>query len=144
MMLFLGSIIGCPLAGWLSDKIARRRPLMVIGAMMCLLIVFGIVYLPYGSYAILCALFLMLGIVSSAQVIGYPLVAESSPRVVTAMSVSIVNITTIAGIGMIQALFGYLMDLHIYHRLHHMSTDFISSDFNAAIWVVSRGLPGLL
>ncbi|MCH9644863.1 MAG: MFS transporter [Gammaproteobacteria bacterium] len=139
MMLFLGAIIGCPIAGWVSDRMGVRRPPMIVGAVLCLLITLAIIYLPHPSYFSVFILFLLLGIISSVQVVGYPLVAESSPRVVTATSVSIVNITTVAGIGVIQALFGYMMDVHIYHRLHHMSTHFILPDFSWAILLFPLG-----
>ena len=139
MMLFLGSIVGCPLAGWISDRMGLRRPPMIVAAVLCLLITLCIVYLSRPPHIVIFALFLLLGIISSAQVIGYPLVAESSPRIVTATSVSIVNITTVAGIGMIQALFGYMMDIHIYHRLHHMSEHFLLSDFSWAILLFPLG-----
>ena len=68
---------------------------------------------------VLCVIFFLIGFASSAQVIGYPLVAESNPRIVTAMAVSIVNITTIGGIGFIQWLYGYILELGVDHRTFH-------------------------
>ena len=116
-----------------------RRPLMVVGAVLCLAITTVLVYFNHLPQLALFVLFLLLGLCSSTQVIGYPLVSENSPRVITATSVSIVNITTIAGIGMIQSVFGYLMDVHVYHRLHHMTTHYIAADFSLAILLFPLG-----
>ncbi len=35
-LIFMGSILGCPLVGWLSDTQGRRKPLMVVGAIATL------------------------------------------------------------------------------------------------------------
>ena len=139
MMLFLGAIIGCPLAGWISDSMGRRKPVMIIGALVALGVVLILVCDARLSFVACILLFLLLGIVSGAQVIGYPLVAEGSRRVVTAMSVSVVNITTIAGIGLIQSLFGRIVDIEVTHRLHHFSSNFIAADFSWAMWLFPLG-----
>lgn len=38
-LIFMGSVIGCPLAGWLSDSQGRRKPLMIAGAIATLVTV---------------------------------------------------------------------------------------------------------
>lgn len=110
-LMFIGAIIGGPLAGWISDRLQRRCLPMMLGAIVCLILVGILMSVPLTFFELL-ILFLMFGIATSTQVIGYPFVAENSPRLITAMSVSVVNISTQAGLFFAEPLFGYLMDLH--------------------------------
>lgn len=139
-MLFFGTIIGSPIVGWISDKMALRRPPMIIGSILALMILIVLIVVSNFNYVTLIFMFLFIGIVTSTQIISYPLITESSPREVTAMSVSVINITTQAGIALFQPVYGRLMDLHVLKRLHHPSTQFISSDFNWATWLFPIGI----
>lgn len=141
-MLFIGMVVGSPLVGWLSDMWARRKPLMILGACLSLGLI-GFLWVSHiQNFISLCCLFGLIGFVSSTQIIGYPLVSESNPRVVTAMAVSVVNITTISGIGFIQWLFGLELEKHALHRLGHLSVAYAPSDFHAAmlIFVIGMGV----
>ncbi|MFU8797742.1 MAG: MFS transporter [Gammaproteobacteria bacterium] len=112
MMIFVGTVIGSPLAGWISDRMGLRRKPMLIGAVLSLLLIILIIYLPQPSMMTLMLLFLGLGLITSTQVISYPTVAESNPKILTATSVSVVSISAIAGYPISQILFGLIMDWH--------------------------------
>lgn len=110
-LIFVGTIIGSPLMGWLSDKLGRRKPLMLLGAILSILLILIIMYtatLHLWGYSLL---FFLLGFTSSTQVISYPTVAESNPKLVTATAVSVVSFCCISGGAIFQPLFGWLMDL---------------------------------
>jgi hypothetical protein len=85
------------------------------------------------------ALFFLIGVCTSSQIIGYPLVAENSKRIITAMSVSVVNISVQAGSAIFQPFFGYLLDKKMSLRLHEITTNYIPSDFNWAMWLFPIG-----
>jgi MFS family permease len=112
MMIFVGTVLGSPLAGWISDRMGLRRSPMLIGAILSLLLILTIIYLPKPHMITLMLLFLALGLVTSSQVISYPTVAESNPKILTATSVSVVSISAIAGYPISQILFGLIMDWH--------------------------------
>jgi MFS family permease len=100
---------------------------MMAGAFICLILVSILMLYPLGFTGLL-LLFLAMGITTSTQVIGYPYAAENSPRLITAMSVSVVNITTQAGLFFAEPLFGYLMDLH-----HSGGAAYTAADFHWAM-----------
>ncbi len=133
-MLFLGAIFGCPLAGFISDHLRLRRLPMMWGAWISLILMLTLILQTQFHYWLFMWLFFLLGFFTSTQVISYALVAESSRRVVTAMSVSVVNITTMSGIGLMEPLYGYLMDVHRQHRSGALNV-FIASDFHWAMWI---------
>jgi MFS family permease len=112
-MIFLGTMIGSPLAGFISDKLGLRKLPMKIGALVSLGLVLTLVFAPHLSYAMLLVIFFFFGLISSTQVISYPLIAESNPTHITAMSVSVVSFTTLFGGGFIGIpLFGYILNWH--------------------------------
>ena len=121
-MLFLGTIIGSPLMGWFSDRLRRRKLPMIIGVLASLIVVLFILYTPDLSLTGLMLLFLLLGFVTSTQVISYPMVAESNPKMLTATSVSVVSISVIGGFALFQPIFGWLMDLSGHGVVQNGST----------------------
>lgn len=140
-MLFVGMIVGSPISGWLSDIWGRRKPLMILGALLAL----GCIWLLQmgGAHPALWyyIIFFCIGLVTSAQIIGYPLVSESNSHVVTAMAVSIVNISTISGIGFIQWLFGDILQREAQmHMGRHTGVVYSATDFHAAMWIFMVGM----
>lgn len=114
-MLFLGAIIGSPLVGWISDKLGLRILPMKMGVIASLLTLLAVLYVPV-SYSSMAFLFFLLGFFTSAQVISYALVAESSSPAMTATAVSVISIVTQGGYIVYQNLFSYL--LTNYHGMH--------------------------
>lgn len=110
-MVFVGTIIGSPLMGWISDRIGRRRMPMIIGGILSLVVMLAIMYLPNLGFTSLLLLFLLLGIFTSTQIIGYPTIAESSPKNLTGTATSIASVLIMGGGAVFQPLFGWLMDL---------------------------------
>lgn len=107
-MLFLGAIIGSPLIGWISDKMGLRIMPMKAGVIASLLTLFAVLYLPV-SVNQMTVLFFLLGFFTSAQVISYALVAESSSPVMTATAVSVISILTQGGYLIYQNVFSSLL-----------------------------------
>jgi MFS family permease len=111
MMLFLGAIIGSPLAGWLSDKMGLRILPMKAGIVASMFILLGILYFPV-SLTVMTVLFFLLGLFTSTQVISYALVAESSSPAMTATAVSVISILTQGGYLVYQNVFSKLLIHH--------------------------------
>lgn len=108
-MLYMGTMIGSPLMGLISDKANRRRLPMQIAALASLVLIFAIILIPTDSFSILLTLFLLLGVTTSSQIISYPTVVESNPRVVSASATCIISMMCMGGGALIQPLFGYLL-----------------------------------
>ena len=135
MMIFFGTVIGSPLAGFLSDYVHRRKLPMQIGAIISILLILCIIYLP-SSLLLYSLLFFVLGLVSSTQIISYPTVAESNPIILTATSVSVVSFTTLSGGAIFQPLFGYIMDRHAQFTIVNNIHVYTASDYVQAMWIM--------
>ena len=136
--LFIGLMFGSPFFGWLSDTMKRRRRPMIIGAVFCLLIILLIMYIPKLSFNLYIMTFFLLGFVSSSQVIGYPLVAESNSPALTGTAVGLASILIMAG-GLAQPIFGWLMDLHWQHIMINGQPVYALNDYHLAMLIIPIG-----
>jgi len=130
-MIFIGSIIGCPVVGWLSDTQGRRKPLMIIGAAATLITVIPLFLDMSLSSVTLSILFFALGFFTSTQVISYPLIAESNPADNTGASTGIASVIIMGGGGVGQVLFGWLMS----HHATASGINYSVADFQFAMWI---------
>jgi MFS family permease len=134
-MLFFGIIIGCPLFGWCSDTLKKRRLPMLLGGFFSLIIILSIIYLPDLSKTNLMALFFILGLFSSAQTIGYSVVVGSNPRASsTALGIAALVIMGIEA--MSEPFFGRVIDYYwkgqVVNHLHIYTAD----SFKTAILMI--------
>lgn len=130
-LIFMGSVIGCPLAGWLSDSQGRRKPLMIVGAIATLITVIPLFLEITLSQMTLSILFFALGLFTSTQVISYPLIAESNSSENTGASTGVASVIIMGGGGVGQVLFGWLMS----HHAGSVTTTYTVADFQFAMWM---------
>jgi MFS family permease len=139
MMIFVGTIFGSPLVGYLSDRLGLRKPPMIIGAILSILMVLVLIYAQNVSMATLMLCFFLLGLFTSSQVISYPVVSESNSRLLTAMCVSCVSLTTIGGGALFEPVFGWLMDYHWSGALVDGVPLYTAGDYQFAMWLFPIG-----
>ncbi|MBA2657680.1 MAG: MFS transporter [Tatlockia sp.] len=130
-LIFIGSIIGCPLVGWLSDSQSRRKPIMIIGAIASLATVVPLFLNLSLSQTELSCLFFALGLFSSTQVVSYPLIAESNSAENTGAATGIASVLIMGGGGVGQVLFGWLMQ----HHAGLVNQNYTVADFQYAMWM---------
>ncbi|MCE5295300.1 MAG: MFS transporter [Chlamydiales bacterium] len=109
-MVCMGTIVGCPIVGFISDKMTKRKPAMMAGALSSLAI-FGIIAITKESNPILFAfLFFCLGATTSTQVLSYPLIAENNPPEITGTSMGIAGMIIMGSALILQPISGMLID----------------------------------
>jgi len=108
-MIFLGLIVGCPLFGWWSDTMKKRKPPMIIGAIAAFVASLIVIWFGVLSYWALFVLFFIIGLAISSQVIAYPVVAESNPLTLTGSAESVASVLIMAG-GFTLSLFAWLLN----------------------------------
>jgi MFS family permease len=107
-MVPLGWVIGCPLLGYISDRIGRRKPVLVGGALIMLAAGIAAVYLPESAlprYLVP----LMLGIGSGAAMIPFTMIKEANPPQVKGTSAGVMNFLVFLTSGIISPFVSRLM-----------------------------------
>ena len=104
----LGWVIGCPLLGLASDRIGRRKPVIVAGALVllgCLAwILYGRadVFPPY-------VLGLIAGLASGAAMLPYTVIKEANPPELSGTATGVVNFLNFTFSALLGPVFGWIM-----------------------------------
>ncbi len=86
----LGWIIGCPLLGFLSDRIGRRKPVIIASAAVLLVCLAWILYGPVDVFPPY-VLAIVAGIVSGAAMLPYTVIKEANPPKMSGTATGVVN-----------------------------------------------------
>jgi MFS family permease len=107
-MVPLGWIIGCPLLGFISDRIGRRKPVIVVGAVVLLMCLGWILYgrtdlfPPY-------VLGLVAGLASGAAMLPYTVIKEANPPDMSGTATGVVNFLNFTFSALLGPVFGSLL-----------------------------------
>lgn len=109
-LIFIGVMLGSPLLGWIASKVKEQRYLMLFFAGLGGVIFLSLVYLPMDIVK-LRIIFLLLGVITAAQLFSYLVVAKVNPREIEATSASIIGILINAGGALYQLAFSWVLSL---------------------------------
>jgi len=123
-------------AGYLSDRIGRRRPVL-IGALAlhvaCWVpLTTGTMLSAWGSYA----LFILLGASATGFTMTWSCAKEVSPPALSGMATSIVNAGQFLGVGVLQPLVGWLLDRGWRGQLVDGARTYSPHDYRVALTVL--------
>ena len=104
----LGWIIGSPLLGLLSDRIGRRKPVIVAGAVVlfaCL------VWILYGPADVLppYVLGIVAGVASGAAMLPYTVIKEANPPEASGTATGVVNFLNFTFSALLGPVFGWIL-----------------------------------
>ncbi|MDR1968024.1 MAG: MFS transporter [Burkholderiaceae bacterium] len=106
-MVPLGWVIGCPLLGYISDHIGRRKPVLIAGALLMLVSGIGILYFPNSVPPYVCGL--LLGIGSGAAMLPYSSIKEVNPDNVKGSATGAINFLVFTFSAFVSSLFSKLI-----------------------------------
>jgi MFS family permease len=104
-MVPLGWIVGCPLLGFVSDRLGRRKPVIVASAAVLL----GcLAWILYGSADVLppYVLGFVAGLVSGAAMLPYTVIKEANPPHVSGTATGVVNFLNFTFSALLGPVFG--------------------------------------
>jgi MFS family permease len=101
----IGWVFGCPILGYLADRIGRRMPVVLAGAALMLAAMLGINYLPPGTFPAYVLGFL-LGFGSGAAMIPYSTIKEVNPDFAKGSATGAMNFLVFVMSALVGPLFG--------------------------------------
>ena len=103
-----GWIIGCPLLGMLSDRLGRRKPVIVGGASVLLVCLAWILYGPANVFPPY-VLGLVAGIGSGAAMIPYTVIKEANPPNLSGTATGVINFLNFTFSALLGPVFGGIL-----------------------------------
>jgi MFS family permease len=107
-MVPLGWVIGCPLLGYVADRIGRRKPVLIAGSLLMLAATVMVVYMP--GVAPPYVLGLLLGIGSGAAMIPYSIIKEVNPDEVKGSATGAINFLVFTLSALLAPAYGWLLN----------------------------------
>jgi MFS family permease len=129
-MVPLGWVVGCPLLGWLSDRIGRRKPVIVGSAAIMILAATQVAFKPL-PIPVKVAMFIF-GIASGAAMIPYSIIKEVNPDSVKGSAAGGINFLVFA----ITAFIGPIYAEHVGKGVgvaEHLTSNFQKG---GVFWIV--------
>jgi MFS family permease len=104
----LGWIIGCPLLGFVSDRIGRRKPVIAAGAAVLFVC---LAFILYGPTNVLppYVLGLVAGVASGAAMLPYTVIKEANPPAVSGTATGVVNFLNFTFSALLGPVFGAIL-----------------------------------
>jgi sugar phosphate permease len=109
---FLGSILGSPSLGYVSDRLGKRKPFLFTAGFLGMLLISLLVYYPRFSTLGVYTLLFILGILTSIQNLTYCVAIESNPPKYKGAITGYVNLFVFLLGAISQPLVGFLMERH--------------------------------
>ncbi|HKO63258.1 MAG TPA: MFS transporter [Pyrinomonadaceae bacterium] len=134
-----GWIIGCPLLGFVSDRIGRRKP-VVVGAALVLLACMALILFGNASVFPPYVLGLLAGVASGAAMLPYTIIKEANPPDLGGTATGVVNFLNFTFSALLGPVFGWIL-LRVSGgaeilNLHHYQVTFAPLLFGVVIAVI--------
>ncbi len=134
-LIFIGWAISGPVTGYISDRLGRRKPLMILSAAFGMVLSSVFVFYPYMSQNLAYLIFFVFGLTNTGVAIAYAVSTEIQDRKVVGTSIAFTNMTSIFVGALFQPFVGYLVDLAAGSRAYNVET-LLLSDFQAGLSVL--------
>lgn len=131
--IFIGWAIAGPIAGWLSDKMQKRKPIMILSALCGFIFMGSILYLPNLSTFAVYALLFCYGLTNVGVGVSYAVAAEINPNPVAGTSMSFANMASVIIGAFFQPIIGAILDLLWKGQMQNGVRLFSTHDFQLAM-----------
>jgi MFS family permease len=103
-----GWMLGCPLLGFISDRIGRRKP-VIIGATLVLLITVAWILFGLPSVFRGPAVGVIMGVASGAAMLPYTIIKEANPPELGGSATGVINFINFTFSALLGPLFGWML-----------------------------------
>ncbi len=109
-MIFVGWAVFSPLVGWLSDKIGRRNPVMMLGALLCFVSFATLIFYTPSATSMIMGLIFLTGAGGCTMTAGFSSVRELNLPEFSSTALGLMNMFIVGAGAVVQPLIGWLLD----------------------------------
>lgn len=131
--IFLGFALSSPCAGWLSDKIGKRKPIMLASILFSCFFMSAVLYWPGLSVTAVVILLWLYGMSNVAVALSYVVASEIVPSGISATSMSFANMFSVIVGAFFQPLIGWLLVKGWDHQISHGVPIYSADDYRWAM-----------
>lgn len=122
-------------AGWLSDHLGMRKPIIVGSLGIAVLGWLGLAVLPWGPGWSGMLLYVLIGTGAAGMIVNYAAIKELVPPKVSGMTMALANTGVFAGAALMQPAFGWVMDLTWNGEIVNGVRHYAWTDYRNGIWL---------
>lgn len=111
-MIFIGWAIGGPILGLFSDKIQKKKPIIISSSLIGVALMSIIVFVSGIPISLLFLLFFAVGFISGSQLLTYSYSIDINPDHTKGTATAFTNFMAILGGALMQPFIGFLLDLN--------------------------------
>ncbi len=130
-----GFAISAMMMGWLSDRIGRRKPVIVVACAASCLMWLALILLPWGPGISGFVVYGLLGFAAGGFIVTFGAAKEVVAPSVAGMAIALVNTGVFLGAAILQPAFGGLMDLTWDGTLVEGVRRYSLNDYHNGLWL---------
>ena len=135
-IIFFGWAIGAPFFGWLSDRIGRRRILLLWGTGGAALTTGTTILVPTLSTTLVIVVLFLQGFFSASMILGFALAKESNPTESSGVALGLINTFVVGSGAILQPLVGALLDYRWAGEMSDGARSFNVVDFQESMLIL--------
>lgn len=135
-LIFIGFAIGCPLTGWYSDYLGRRKPIMTLGTIIALMSMSAVLYLPLSLLYLSFFLFIF-GLGASCFFLCFSMVRELHPLFFTGTVLGFMNTFDALCEAVTEPFIGKLLDINWSETYENGARSFSLVDYRQSLLALS-------
>jgi MFS family permease len=123
-MVLLGAGLSCPIYGWLSIRMTKRKPLIHVSCLSTASLLLCVLYLPIHSTLFAGGLLFLIGLCCGAYMLAFTIANELAPPESLSACTGFTNTLGMLSAPLLQPLVGYLLDYFSGHTGHYHLADY--------------------
>jgi MFS family permease len=111
-MLFVGWAIFSPLAGWASDRMGRRNPILIMGSVISISAFSVVIFNTPESTVLLMAMIFLTGLGGCSMTVCFSSVRELNKLEYSSTGLGLMNMCVVGAGAVMQPMIGWLLDMN--------------------------------
>lgn len=136
---FIGFAIGCPLSGWFSNRIGKRKIVMLWGTVIALICLCLCLYVALPIWLLSCLMFIM-GFFISFFFLSFAYISELNPQHMAGSSIGFINMFNALCGAVSEPLIGKILDMHWHGKMIAGARYFGVENYQHALLILPIGM----